>query len=133
MPELTDEELLKLIIAADDEELAKGTPPKTRSLCVISKVMPRLGYASFVFAGAGASPIVKRISTIHRSLYRPSDLAVGGIHGGVFMFRDIFTRIYVPIGYGSVRIDAFKLCDLSENQLKWLATRPNDLSAYVDQ
>jgi len=133
MTEIKDEQLLNLIIAADDEELAQGVPPKARSLGVTSRVMRRLGYTGFVLAGVSAPPIVRKISDLHGSLYRPSDLAIGGIHGGIFMFRDIFARIYVPIGYGKIGIDPFKLCDLSEMQMRWLASNQNELSVYMDQ
>ena len=71
-------------------------------MATVSKVMRRLGYASFVMAGSGTPPIVERILAIHRSLYRPSDLAVGRIHGGIFMFRDLFARISIPFGYGQM-------------------------------
>jgi hypothetical protein len=110
--------------------LSEGRSPKQRDMATVSKVMRRLGYASFVMAGSGTPPIVERILAIHRSLYRPSDLAVGGIHGGIFMFRDVFARISIPFGYGQMSVDPFQLTDLSESQLRWLGSRPQDMAVF---
>ena len=129
----TDEQLRDLVIAADDEALQEGHQPNQRDLSVIQKVMAKLGYKGFVLGGVIRDPIVDKISAIHRALYRPSDLAVGAVHGGIFMFRDVFARLYVPFAYGIVGIDPFKLTDLSENQLHWLASREHDLHMFIDQ
>lgn len=133
MPQPSDQELLELIIAADDEALREGSPPKARFLPVTRKVMMHLGYDSYVMLGTNADPIARRIMEVHESLYRPSDLAIGGIHGGIFMFRDIFARVDIPISYGRVRVDPLKLTDLSPQQVKWLCSRPHDLQMYLDQ
>lgn len=130
---VSDNELLELIIGADEEALSEGRSPKQRSMAVVSKVMTKLGYASFVMAGAGTSPIVERLLAIHGSLYRGSDLAIGGIHGGVFMFRDVFGRISIPFGYGRMSVNPFQLTDLTETQLRWLNSRPQDVAIFLDQ
>lgn len=127
----SDQELLQLILDAEEESFAEGNNPKQRSLDVPTRVMKRLGYLGYVF-GQGAPPVLGRISAIHKSLYRPSDFAVGGLHGGIYMFRDVFCRFYIPIAYGTVAIDPFKLTDLSDNQLRWMASRPNDLERFID-
>lgn len=128
-----DSELLDLVIAADEEALTEGRSPKQRGMATVSKVMKKLGYVSFVMTGDGMPPTAQRILAIHGSLYRPSDLAIGGMHGGVFMFRDIFARIYIPFGYGRMSVNPYQLTDLSEMQLRWLASRPQDLAAFHDQ
>jgi hypothetical protein len=133
MTEISNEELLKLVIAVDEEALATGTSPKQRMLPVAAAMMKRLGYAGSVIVGSGAPPIVERIMDVYRSLYRPSDLAVGGIHGGIFMFRDVFARVSIPLGYGKISINPLQLTDLSPMQLKWLCSRPSDLQMYMDQ
>lgn len=91
--EIADSKLFDLVIAADEEALSEGLSPEQRAMATVSKIMKQLGYASFAMAGAATPAIVQRIQAIHRSLYRGSDLAVGGIHGGIFMFRDVFARI----------------------------------------
>ena len=133
MTNVSDEELLKLIIIADDEELAAGTVPKARSLKVVPKVMERLGYKSFVLLGQHADPTAKRIFELHESLYRISDLSIGALHGGVFMFRDVFARIYIPIVSGRVSVNPFKLTDLTAAQIRWLLSRPGDVEVFLDQ
>lgn len=133
MNEISDRDLLTLILAADDEALAEGDEPKQRTLSVLPKVMQKLGYTSFIMAGAAALPIVKRIVDLHGKLYRSVDVGVGGVHGGVFMFRDIFVRVSIPIIYGSVSIDPIALGEFSPNQVRWLHSRPKEFHAYLDQ
>lgn len=131
--ELTDQELLSLIVAADDDAYLQGVPPKGRWMPVTSAVMKALGQPEYVLAGGGTPPIVERINKLHHSLYRSSDMAIGGVHGGIFMFRDVFARISIPLMYGAVQIDLAKWTDLSPTQLQWLNTRPRDLEVFVDQ
>jgi len=133
MDDISDQELLKLIIEADDLLLQGGVSPQGRSLQVILKVMERLGHKDFVFAGIGKSPFVDKISTLHASLYRPTDFAIGGLHGGIFMFRDVFARVTVPIIYGAPKINPFEMTDLSEKQLQWLCSRDQDMRMFLDQ
>lgn len=133
MAEISDQDLLKLIVQADDEALQEGSEPKQRFTPVIEKVMKKLNFVGYIMMGANAHPMVQRISKIHSALYRPSDLAIGGIHGGIFMFRDVFARVSVPIIYGQMRIDPLSLVDLSPMQIKWLCSRPSDFQMYLDQ
>src|SRR6266404_193378 len=133
MADISNSELLKLIMVEDDKLLSEGLPPKGRPLKIVGRVMNKLGFQNPVIFGSGASPLAKRISDIHESLYRTSDLAIGGMHGGVFMFRDVFARFYIPIFYGTVKIDPFQLTDLTANQLIWLGQRPDDRKMFVDQ
>ena len=93
--------------------------------------MERLGIQSFVFIGPGVPPLLKRIQTLHTKLYRPKDVAVGGLHGGAFMFRGIATHVYIPLIYGRVAIDPFEYCDLSPPQIKWLHCSPSQERAYI--
>jgi len=129
---ISDTKLLDLVLAADEDALAEGLSPKQRGMATVRKVLKKLGH-TFVMTGSGMSPLGERIIAIHRSLYRPSDLAIGGIHGGIYMFRDVFARIYIPFGYGQMSIDPFQLTDFSETQLRWLASRPEDLATFHDQ
>lgn len=131
--EISGDQLRDIIIAADDEALAEGAASNQRSMRVVSKTMKQLGFDGYVAFGVGTHPMVKHIRSIYASLYRPSDLQVGGVHGGIFMFRDVFARIYIPIAFGKVEFDPFTLTDLSKNQLGWLATRPTDLAVFLDQ
>ncbi|WP_314952085.1 hypothetical protein [Bradyrhizobium cosmicum] len=133
MSEMPKEQLRDLVIAADDEALEEGKAPNQRSLRVISKLMSKLGYSGYVMFGSGAHPMVGQILSVHASLYRPNDLGMGGVHGGIFMFRDVFARIYIPHGYGAARIEPFALTDLNASQIGWLVTRPNDLQSFYDQ
>lgn len=130
--EIADSNLFELVMTADEEALAEGLSPKQRGMATVFKVLRKLGHA-FVMTGSGMSPMGERVLAMHRSLYRGSDLAVGGIHGGIFMFRDVFARIYIPFGYGQMAVNPFQLTDLSEAQLRWLASRPQDLAAFHDQ
>jgi len=133
MTDIPDRDLMTMIVAADDEAFQEDVDPKGREIVVIRKVMAKLGNQGFVLAGDGTPPIVEKISVMHRSLYRPTDVAMGGIHGGIFMFRDVFARIHIPLVFGTVSFDPFKHTDLSPMQLKWLGSRPGDMRAFLDQ
>jgi hypothetical protein len=133
MTVISERELMGLIVEADDAALADGIEPRGRPIAVIANVMKRLGYDGYILAGAGTPEIVEKIQALHRSLYRPSDLGVGGIHGGIFMFRDVFARINVPMMFGTVQVDPLKYTDLEPKQLAWLRTRPADFHAFIDQ
>ena len=109
MSRISKEQLRDLVIDADDEALSEGAAPNQRGPCVVSKVMKKLGYAGYVLFGSGSSPMVAEILSIHSSLYRPKDVGMGGVHGGIFMFRDVFARIYIPYAYGRVALDPFPL------------------------
>ena len=106
---------------------------KQRSMSVISMVMRRLGYGRLYFGWSRHTSQSSKESEPDRSLYRRSDLAMGGIHGGIFMFRDVFARISIPLAYGQVAFKPLELTDLSPMQLKWLCSRPADLQMFMDQ
>lgn len=129
----SDQELLRLVIAADDEALAEGHDPSDRAWRVPQAVMGQIGFDSYVMAGLGTPPELEKLRAIHASLYRRSDTGVGGVHMGAFMFRDVFAKIEVPMIFGSVGIDPTTLTDLSPNQVQWLMSRPTDFAAFVDQ
>ena len=127
----SDEQLWQLILALEDEMFAEGVTPKGRHFHLPLKAMERLGFQNFVFSGAGVPPLLKRIQSLHSTLYRPKDLAVGGLHGGAFMYRGIAAHVYVPLIYGSVAIDPFEFCDLSPSQIRWLCSSPTQERVYI--
>jgi hypothetical protein len=132
MPDLSDDALLALVVEADTALFAAGEDIKQRQSNVPREVMKRLGYVSYVLAGAGASTIVTRIQDQLRRLYRAHDLAVGG-HIGVFMFRDVFARIGIPHAYGRVRIVPVEFVELTVVQKRLLANEPDNFDCYHDQ
>jgi hypothetical protein len=131
--EVTNEQLLRIILQVDDELLHDGIAPPQRTVHIIPKVMEKLGFQNFVFLGTGAPDISRRIGSIHQSLYRQQDIATGGIHGGIFMFRDVFVRIDVPIIYGRVAIDPLALAQFNPMQARWIRDRPDDFKMFIDQ
>jgi len=74
MTEISDTELLTLVVAADDQLLAKGFNPGQRMMHVVVEVMKELGFTGFAFN----HPTAERIAAAHRAMYRPKDLAMGG-------------------------------------------------------
>ena len=116
MQEFDDQELWDLISSIEDELLADGLDPKQRHFQLPVRAMERLGYTSFALSGPHEPTLLRRIRTIHQTLYRPKDVAVGGLHGGAFMFRGIAVEVRVPLFLGSVRIHPFEHNDLSPRQ-----------------
>ena len=110
---------------------AEGISPQHRHLHLPIRAMESLGYRSFTITGPGAPTLLKRIQALHAELYRRKDIAVGGLHGGAFMFRGIAAHVHIPIIYGRVAIDPFALCDLSSRQINWLRSSEKDEQAYI--
>lgn len=125
--------MFELIIEADDAALAQGKEPKQRPMDVVEKVMVKLGHSEFVMFGEPTNPLVDQIFDIHRSLYRARDLQTGGIHGGVFMFRDTFIQVTIPAIFGQIQIDPLAMTDFSDNQKQWIRSRPDDYNSFSDQ
>ncbi len=129
--ELEDQELWDLILTLEDELLADGLDLKQRHLHLPARAMERLGYTSFAWSGPPESVLLRRIRTLHQALYRTKDIAVGSLHGGAFMFRDIAVEIRVPWFFGTVPIHPFEHNDLTPQQREWLASDPGQVEAYV--
>src|SRR5260370_16312793 len=113
MNEMSGRELFKLVVEADEKALQEGLEPRHRGIRVVAIVMEQLNLLGYVVFGHNTPEIVKTIHTLHSSLYRPSDIAIGGIHGGIFIFRDLFPRIDIPIILGQVRLDPLSCTNFS--------------------
>jgi hypothetical protein len=127
-----DEQLLYLVGTTDKELFDTGMDIKQRYWEVPHAVMRKLGYGGFVMAGVGTPKILERIQSTFASIYRKQDIAIGG-HIGVFMYRDIFARIGVPMGYGQVSINPFEFVELTPIQLRIIQTEPDQVETYLDQ
>lgn len=131
---LTESDLLSLIAQADDEGLAEGEEPTTRSFQAVIRVLQRIDPGgTHILTGRNAPTIVNRIHAAVKKLYRPEDLRAGAVHLGMFMFRDFFCRVHVPIAFGSPQIEPLSHIDLSEMQRRWLYSIPNEWAAFHDQ
>lgn len=127
----SDEDIFKLIHRFEDELEEQKVDPSKRSWEVPHLVMKALGYEDFVLGVPSISDrLFERVRGIHQTFYRPKDIGVGGLHGGVFMFRGIATWIYIPIIFGTCAVNSLDLCDLSENQKIWLQGRSTDFDMY---
>ncbi|WP_341365000.1 hypothetical protein P8T57_07035 [Thalassospira sp. SN3W] len=131
--EFSDEKLMSMVVSADNDAFIAGVEPKKRVFPVIQSVMRQLGYESYVLAGLHEDPLVGRIQRLHSSMYRSKDLATGGVHGGVYMFRDVFVQISIPMIYGQVELDILSLTDMSDLQKKLLCMNPEFLAQFADQ
>lgn len=132
--DLSDEDLLTLVAAADDIGLAKGEEPGTRAFQAVLRVLQEINPGgSTTLTGDDAPPIVRRIHAAIEKLYRPQDLRARAVHLGVFMFRDFFFRFHIPIVFGSPQIEPIKHIDMSEMQKRWMYSAKSDWAAYHDQ
>lgn len=132
--ELSDGELLRLLIDADDEGLAAGQEPRRRDFENVRRVMNQLHPgAGYVLAGKLTPPLVRRVQRLNRRLYRPEDIRTGGVHMGAFMFRDLFARLSIPVIFGEVNLDPLEHIDLSDFQKEWLQHSPAEYARLGDQ
>ena len=130
-PPTTQSQQARAIFGLEDELLAEEMDPQDRAWHVPTKAMERLGHESFVVSGRHAPEILQRIRSIHKTLYRTRDIAGGGVHGGVFMFRGIAAAVHIPIVFGRVGINPFDHCDLLPRQIEWLQADAKQVEAYV--
>lgn len=130
--QLSDENILHIVVATDLELFRAGKDVNKRSWEVPRVVMERLGFDNYVVSGIGKPAILGRIEKAFKSIYRQQDLAMGG-HIGVFMYRDIFARIAVPHIYGQVAINPFNFVELTPVQLQMIQTEPEEMGSFLDQ
>ena len=130
-PDPTPDEILALVSETEDELYAQGVPPRARSLKLPGLVMNKLGYEKVVIMGPSQPRLVRHIKAMHDQFFRPHDLAIGGVHGGVFVFRGIVGRIHMPIAFGTVSINPFHFSDFSEFQLNWICNTQKGQDDYL--
>lgn len=129
----TDSELEILAIEADDQGLLIGEEPKQRAFQNVLRMLGALGVDGVPLVGEQCPEIVKRVQSANDRLFRPIDKREGGIHLGFFMFRDLFSRLYVPIVFGSPNVDFVTLLDLSDDQKRWMSTDAAAMARFEDQ
>ena len=110
-----------------------GEEPKQRSFKNVLRMLERLGIDGVPLTGDKSPQIVKRVHAANDQLFRPVDQREGGIHLGFFMFRDLFSRLYVPLMFGSPRVEFFNLLDLSHDQKRWMSTDAEAMARFEDQ
>ena len=130
--ELSDKQILELVNQIDNELFNTGVDIKQRHWKASQLIMSRLGYISYIMNGHAKPAILDRIEAAFKSIYRPQDIAIGG-HVGVFMYRDIFVRISVPLVFGQVSLNPFDHIELTPIQLRILQTEPETIEIFLDQ
>ena len=129
--DITDGELTQSVLRMDERLFSEGKTPGGR----LSQLPPRLASSRFLvtygISKRNKPEIVERIEKIHRAYYRSKDTVSGGIHGGVYMFRDIPAMIQIPLMYGYTGINPFDCTDLSPQQLEWLCSFPEQIEEYI--
>lgn len=129
----TNDQLEVLACEADDEGLLSGEEPKQRAFKNVLRILVKLGIDGVPVTGEQAPEIVKRIHHANDRLFRSTDKREGGKHLGFFMFRDLFSRFYVPVIFGSPWVDFWELLDLSEDQKRWMAKDDETVARFQDQ
>lgn len=129
---LDDDELLYLVGMTDKALFDSGRDIRQREWEVPQELMKKFGYPAYMINGDARPQILKRIDAAFASIYRKQDLAMGG-HIGVYMYRDIFARISVPIMFGQVKLNPFEFVELSETQLRMIQIEPAEIETFLDQ
>ncbi|MDS3862025.1 hypothetical protein RIF25_14580 [Thermosynechococcaceae cyanobacterium BACA0444] len=125
-------DLTKLVIEVDTELIQEGSEPFQRPLAAYMKIAQRLQPRSSSMLQW--DPLFNIVNHIYSELYRPSDLHMPPMHVGVFMFRDVFFSLRIPVIYGSPVINPINfLTDVPEIQKRWLFTDTQSGLAFFDQ
>jgi hypothetical protein len=129
-----DKTLLNIVLEEDEVGLKAGEAPKARSLKTLLRAVGRISPGGGnIIAGHGKPIFVERINKIIERLYRPADIGMGSLHVGAIMFRDIFARVDIPIGWGRFSLNPLECSDLTQTQKDWIRSRPEDYLLFCDQ
>ena len=131
MSSISDNELLKLILESDNQLLEEDFPPNERYNRVPELVTENLGINTG-WLGRNTHPIFGRVCEIYRLLYRKKDIKNDGFFSGIFMIRDVFGKIEIPIIFGKVGINPYEFVDFNENQIRWL-DQSEEHKFFIDQ
>ena len=129
--EIDQQSLFLLVERLDRDAALSGIEPKARSLHVQIEACKQLGTSWSIPTPKGS--IADRVEKAHASLYRQEDVAVGGVFIGTGVYLDLFFTVYMPISYGTVKLDIKKCTDASEDQLRRIAYRPQDWQRFESQ
>ena len=125
------EDLTRLVLRMDAKMFSEGITPSGRLFQLPSRLAGSGFRITYSIGKRDKSEIVERIEKIHRAYYRPKDAVSGGIHGGVYMFRDIPALIQIPVTFGYAGFNPFDCNDLSRQQLEWLRSFPEHIEGYL--
>lgn len=129
---LSDDALFNLVVKADEDLFYQGVDVKRRSVEIPRRLTQQWGIEEVVLFGAGKPPIIDRLQSIFRELYRPEVLAMGG-HIGVYMFRDVFVRISIPHVFGTAILRPFEHVELTPAQGLVIQRDPEEMAILIDQ
>lgn len=126
-------DLFQLVLDVDAELVEAGVAPSHRPLKNYLVLSQRLkpGSSSLL----ESDPLFKAINDIYSQLYRSKDLSLPPIHVGVFMFRDIFFSLRIPLMYGSnIVLDPINLLvDAEQVQRQWIFNTKFEGLTFFDQ
>jgi hypothetical protein len=86
-----------------------------------------------LLVGPHAPPEIHLIRELQKLMFREADIGSGAMHFGAFMFRDMFGRFSVPVGFGRFSLKPLEEIDFSESQIRWLCSDEETLFSYEDQ
>lgn len=126
-------ELLDVIQQVDDDLLAEEVDVRNRPIRAGSPISVKLELP--IMLDAAIDPIAAVIKHYYDLVYGKDHLAIGPLHVGALMIRDMFEEVYVPHIFGSVRIDAWDhVHRLDRQRLNLLgALFPHELKVCGDQ
>lgn len=123
-----DVNLFQMVLDVDAELIREGLKPFQRPIRASTEIATRLGI-SFIL-NQDKSEFYSEVLKIYDYLYRPSDLYMPALHVGVFMFRDIFFQIRIPVIFGRPNVNPVSfLCDATDRQKQWIFE--NKASGYI--
>ncbi|MTJ18955.1 MULTISPECIES: hypothetical protein [Nostocales] len=129
---MTEEiDLMKLVIEVDDELIQKGAEPFQRPLSAYFIIAQKLKPGSnFIL---DYDPLFKAVDQIYKKLYRLTDLVMPPMYMGVFMFRDVFFPLRIPLSSLPAINPVDFLIDVPDIQKQWLFNDQQTGLIFFDQ
>ncbi|MSU88001.1 hypothetical protein GE300_00025 [Rhodobacteraceae bacterium 2CG4] len=129
--DLTNREIIELIEEEDDRAFSKGLGPMHRCAEIKYALSKRFGFTNHIgYAPEGSAS--KIIDDYYHSMYRIKDTSIDAIHSGIFMHKDVFGKIYLPVFFGTNSIDYLEFTNLNQYQKIYIKSNPTDHAAYKE-
>ena len=132
MTKISDEQLLQALMDVDHEHFEAGMEPNIRVFQNVPKALNRLGI-QFMMGAHSTPPDVERAFALNEMLFLENSTTSGGLHTGVFMYRDMFCRLTAPLGYGRAKFDFLKMTNLNALQQSWILNTEHEMLRLADQ
>lgn len=94
-----------LVIEIDSSLISKGLKPNQRPMHIALEISKRAPGYSMIISSTQKDVVMETVHHIFSLMYGPESLHSGPIYVGAIMIRDAFFEVYVPMAFGTAKIN----------------------------